>query len=67
MPAEGTSKMADDPTKRAPQDASKINVHEAYEVRYWTSKFGVSETKLKAAVAAAGTSAKKVEDYLKKH
>jgi hypothetical protein len=32
----------------------------------WSDKFGVSRGKLKEAVNAVGTSAKKVEAYLKK-
>ena len=43
--------MADDKTKTAPQDASRINVREDYEVRYWTKKFGVTAEQLKEAVA----------------
>jgi hypothetical protein len=58
--------MADDRTKRAPQDASRINVNEPYEVRWWTAKFGVTEAQLRAAVKAVGTGAKAVEAHLKK-
>ncbi len=49
--------MADDPRQTRPQDASRINVHQDYEVRYWTGKFGVSKEKLKAAVDKVGVSA----------
>ena len=58
--------MADDKTKRGAADASKINMHESYEVTYWTEKFGVTREKLQAAVEAVGSSAKKVEEHLKK-
>jgi Protein of unknown function (DUF3606) len=34
--------MADDLSKRGSQDRSRINIHEDYEVRYWSTKFGVS-------------------------
>lgn len=27
--------MSDDKTKKGPQDASKINIHEPYELEYW--------------------------------
>ncbi|WP_245285136.1 DUF3606 domain-containing protein [Bradyrhizobium sp. WSM3983] len=37
---------------------------EAYEVRYWSNKFKITPAKLKAAVAAAGHSSRKVEAYL---
>ena len=59
-------KMGDDKSKTAPQDASKINVHEDYEVRYWTKHFGVSEDKLKDAVQKVGISADAVKKALGK-
>jgi Protein of unknown function (DUF3606) len=37
---------------------------ERYEVAYWSKKFKVTPAKLKAAVAAAGHSSKKVGEYL---
>lgn len=58
--------MADDKTKRAPQDASRVNIHETYEVEYWTSKWGVTRAELEAAVRAAGTSANAVAKQLGK-
>lgn len=58
--------MSDDKTKRIPQDASKVNVHEPYEVEYWTKKWGVTETKLKEAVSKVGVSATAVAKYLGK-
>lgn len=57
--------MSDDKTKKRPQDASKINIHEPYEVGYWTNKFGCSKPALTAAVHAVGTSAGAVEKHLK--
>ena len=48
-------------------DKDLINLHEAYEVRDWADKFGVTHVQLKAAVNAVGNSAKKVEAYLKKN
>ena len=57
--------MADDPSKRGPQDRSRINTNEDYEVRYWSQKFGVSPQQLKAAVRKVGNSAKAVERELK--
>jgi hypothetical protein len=46
--------MSDDLNKRGPQDASRINVNEEWELRYWTNKLGVSEEELKAAVNKVG-------------
>ena len=58
--------MSDDKSKTQPQDASKVNVHEQYEVEYWTKRFGVTPDQLKAAVSRVGTSAAKVEQDLKR-
>jgi hypothetical protein len=58
--------MSDDLTRRRPQDASRINMGEDYEVRYWTSKFGVTRAQLQAAVNAVGTSAAAVARHLGK-
>ena len=43
--------MAGHTSKQGPQDSSRINVHEDYEIHYWTKRLGVSEEQLKAAVA----------------
>ena len=58
--------MSDDLSKKQPQDASKINVHETWELEYWTKKLGVTAAKLKATVDAVGTSVSAVEQHLKK-
>ena len=58
--------MADDKQKKGPQDASRVNVHEDYEVAYWSTHFGVTADQLRAAVEKAGTSAKAVEEQLKR-
>jgi len=58
--------MADDKTDRGPQDRSRINMSEDYEVRYWTKKFGVTKDELAKAVAKAGQSAAAVAHALGK-
>lgn len=58
--------MSDDLSKRRPQDSSKVNIHEAWEVKYWCAKFGVTETRLREAVRAVGVSAAAVQKYLGK-
>lgn len=58
--------MADDKSNRGPQDASRINIHEDYEVAYWTKKFGVTRAELEAAVGKAGVSADSVARELGK-
>ncbi len=57
--------MPDDKTQRGGQDRTRINVHQDYELRDWSKKFGVSADALKAAVKAVGTNAAAVEQYLK--
>jgi hypothetical protein len=47
-------------------DRDRINVHENYEVEYWTNELGVSAERLREAVKEAGTSAKAVREYLNK-
>lgn len=58
--------MADDLSYRGPHDRSRVNVNETHELRYWTRELGVTEAQLRAAVAAAGTSAQAVRNYLGK-
>ncbi len=58
--------MADDRSKRGPADSTRVNMKEAYEVRYWTEKFGCTETQLRAAVTAVGVLATDVQAFLKK-
>jgi diaminopimelate decarboxylase len=48
------SNMSDDLKKRGPQDASRINVNEEWELRHWTAKFGVTADELKEAVKKVG-------------
>ena len=52
--------------KHKAADKSRIAVSQPYEVRYWSKKFKITPAKLKAAVATAGHSSKKVEAYLKR-
>jgi Protein of unknown function (DUF3606) len=63
---ERSSTMADDKSKTRPQDSSKVNVNEDYEVQYWTKKFGCTPQQLKDAVKKVGTGAAAVEKEVKK-
>jgi len=58
--------MSDDKTKVGPQDRSRINMNEKYEVDYWAKRFGVTVERLRAAVDKVGTSVKDVEADLKR-
>ena len=57
--------MPDDKSKPGGQDRTRIDVSQAYELRDWAKKFGVSEDELKAAVNQAGDQADAVERQLK--
>lgn len=53
-------------TRGRSQDRSKINLHEDYEVRYWTQTLGVSTEQLTQAVKEVGNSADRVREYFSK-
>jgi hypothetical protein len=57
-------RMADNLQDRGAADRSRINVHEAHELRYWTKALGVTEEQLKAAVAKVGVIAADVRRHL---
>ncbi len=56
--------MADNLEDRGPQDRSRINVNEPWELQYWSKHFGVTEDQLRTAVQAAGTSVEAVGRHL---
>jgi len=58
--------MSDNLQDRGPQDRSRINVNEEWELRYWTKELGLSPEELRKAVQEAGTSAKAVREHLGK-
>jgi hypothetical protein len=58
--------MVDDLKNRSAQDRLRVNVHEYYEVRYWTEKWGVTQEQLVEAVHKAGVSAEAVARQLGK-
>jgi hypothetical protein len=60
------SDMSDDLKNRGPADRSRVNVKEPSEVKYWRKQFGCTEQQLRQAIAAAGDSAAKVSQYLKR-
>ena len=49
---------------RGQQDRSKINMHEAHEVKYWTKQLGVSHDELQKAVDKVGNGAAAVRKQL---
>jgi len=58
--------MADDVKDRGARDRGRVNVHEDYEVRYWTEKWGVTKDQLVEAVERAGVSVQAVARELGK-
>jgi len=58
--------VTDDKTKTRPQDAQRVNVHEEYEVGYWTKHFGCTRAQLVRAVNKVGVMVKDVERELKR-
>lgn len=58
--------MADDLSKRGPQDRSRVNVNEPWELTYWCAEFKCNETQLRAAVKAVGVMVTDVRRHLSK-
>jgi hypothetical protein len=56
--------MSDDPAIRRPQDASRIALEEEHEVRYWTTKWGITRDELAEAVERVGHGAAAVARHL---
>jgi hypothetical protein len=54
----------DDLKNKGPQDRSKINMHEDYEVKYWTKELGVDKEQLQKLVDKVGNSAAAVHKEL---
>jgi hypothetical protein len=50
--------------KTASPDRSKINMHEPYEVKYWTKKLGVTKERLQKVVDKVGNAAAAVRKEL---
>lgn len=56
--------MSDNLTRRDQRDRSKINMHEDFEVKYWTKELGVTKKELQKAVDKVGNSAAAVRKEL---
>jgi hypothetical protein len=56
--------MSDNLANRVQPDRSKINMHEGYEIKYWTRALGVSREALQKAVDKVGNSAAAVRKEL---
>jgi hypothetical protein len=56
--------MPDDKTKRGPQDRNRIDIHEPYELEYWSKTLGVSKDELRETVERVGPSVNAVAQEL---
>lgn len=56
--------MSDNLNNRGAQDRSRINLHEQWEVDYWTKELGVTHEQLVEAVKQAGSSS---ADAVRRH
>lgn len=54
----------DNPNKRGSPDNDLINMHQDYEVGYWTATLRVTREQLQQAVDTVGNSVRKVREYL---
>ena len=51
-------------TRRGPQDRSKIDMQEAYAIKYWARELGISREELQKVVDKVGNSAAAVRKEL---
>ena len=58
--------MSDDRTRRGPQDRSRINTSEDYEIRYWTETLGVWARRAQTPGLATRNSVEKARKALGK-
>jgi hypothetical protein len=58
--------MTDNLNIRQPADRLKINIHEPWEVNWWTRELGVTKAQLEAAVRAVGVQVSAVRRHLGK-
>jgi hypothetical protein len=56
--------MPDDPSKRGPQDSSRVNIHESWELEYWCKQFNVKPSELKDCVRKVGAMVEDVKKCL---
>jgi hypothetical protein len=59
-------KKTEPDTRRTEPDTRQIDIHEAYELGYWSRRFGVSREELAAAVQRVGTKADAVARELRR-
>ena len=58
--------MAGSLSRRHPQDASRINVHEDWELRYWSDRWNVPRQQLMDTIKRVGVQVQEVARALGK-
>lgn len=58
--------MADKMPEREPVDATRINLHEEWELTYWAELLGTTEAQLEDIVRAVGPDIEAVRQHLGK-
>ena len=58
--------MSDEFSKNASDEGIRINLDEAWDLRYWAKELGVTEEKLTEATRAVGVQVDAVRKYLGK-
>ncbi len=58
--------MSDNLKIKQPEDPTKINIHQQWELNYWTKELGVTESVLLIAVRLVGPLVKDVKKCLGK-
>lgn len=59
--------MPDDTRRIRPEDPKRINLNQQWEVLYWCSRLGCSETELRQAVNSVGPMVEDVKKWLGNH
>jgi hypothetical protein len=57
--------MPDNTQRRRPEDPTKININQSWEIGYWTQRLSISESQLRTAVRHAGPLVVDVQRWLK--
>ncbi len=58
--------MTDNLKIKQPQDPTKINTHEEWELEYWSKKWNVTKEQIKQASKAVGSGTEKIKQHLGK-
>jgi len=58
--------MSDNLGIKGPEDPTKVNINETWEIYYWSKKFGISTVRLIEIVKKVGVLVKDIEKHLGK-